>query len=150
MIKSRLHPRNRHQGRYDFTELVKSCPALRQHLIANPRGDSSIDFTDSKSVLVLNRAILAHFYGVVDWDIPSGYLCPPIPGRADYIHHIADMMPKGGVQARIGYWDRRELRVSVDRKPRIRVEFCRNGHRSRGIEVGRRNSEWQQNLRGSG
>ncbi|MEL0618756.1 RlmF-related methyltransferase, partial [Cobetia marina] len=25
-----------------------------------------------------------------DWDIPAGYLCPPIPGRADYLHYLAD------------------------------------------------------------
>ena len=44
-----------------------------------------------------------HYYGLADWDIPENYLCPPIPGRADYIHHIADLlcasnfgeMPKG-------------------------------------------------------
>lgn len=96
MIKSGLHPRNRHQGRYDFKELVKACPELRQYLVPNPRGDSSIDFTNAKAVLVLNRAILKQFYGVVEWDIPPNYLCPPIPGRADYIHHIADLMPEGG------------------------------------------------------
>ena len=39
---------------------------------------------------MLNKALLIHYYGLTDWDIPEGYLCPPIPGRADYIHHIAD------------------------------------------------------------
>ncbi|MEO6852205.1 MAG: 23S rRNA (adenine(1618)-N(6))-methyltransferase RlmF, partial [Mucilaginibacter sp.] len=24
--------------------------------------------------------------------IPDGYLCPPIPGRADYIHYVADLL----------------------------------------------------------
>ena len=41
---------------------------------------------------VLNRALLANYYGVKFWDIPEGYLCPPIPGRADYIHYIADLL----------------------------------------------------------
>jgi 23S rRNA (adenine1618-N6)-methyltransferase len=41
---------------------------------------------------MLNRAILMHHYGVKGWDIPAGYLCPPIPGRADYIHSVADLL----------------------------------------------------------
>ena len=41
---------------------------------------------------MLNRAILMHHYGVKSWDIPAGYLCPPIPGRADYIHSVADLL----------------------------------------------------------
>jgi 23S rRNA (adenine1618-N6)-methyltransferase len=32
----------------------------------------------------------------VQWDIPPGYLCPPIPGRADYVHHLADLLADGG------------------------------------------------------
>ena len=41
---------------------------------------------------MLNQALLAHYYGVKFWDIPEGYLCPPIPGRADYIHYVADLL----------------------------------------------------------
>ncbi|HEY0906396.1 MAG TPA: 23S rRNA (adenine(1618)-N(6))-methyltransferase RlmF, partial [Methylophilus sp.] len=26
------------------------------------------------------------------WDIPKHYLCPPIPGRADYVHYLADLL----------------------------------------------------------
>jgi 23S rRNA (adenine1618-N6)-methyltransferase len=39
---------------------------------------------------------------VARWDIPDGYLCPPIPGRADYIHHLADLLAsdRGGVVPR--------------------------------------------------
>lgn len=40
----------------------------------------------------LNRALLKKYYGIAHWDIPATYLCPPIPGRADYIHHIADLL----------------------------------------------------------
>jgi len=28
----------------------------------------------------------------VSWDIPAGYLCPSIPGRVGYIHHIAELL----------------------------------------------------------
>lgn len=35
---------------------------------------------------------MQHYYGLEYWDVPAGYLCPPIPGRADYLHYIADLM----------------------------------------------------------
>lgn len=87
-----LHPRNPHAGRYDFAALCKSCPDLQSHLRPNPMGDQTIDFGDAKSVLCLNQALLAHYYQVHEWQIPEGYLCPPIPGRADTIHYLADLL----------------------------------------------------------
>lgn len=90
--KPGLHPRNPHRARYDFAKLIAALPALEPFLKTGPRGDQTIDFADAEAVKVLNRALLAQFYGVLHWDIPEGYLCPPIPGRADYIHHIADLL----------------------------------------------------------
>ena len=87
-----MHPRNRHQGRYDFAQLVKSCPELAPFVVATPRGDASIDFADPAAVQMLNRALLKSFYGVAHWEIPPGYLSPPIPGRADYIHRLAELL----------------------------------------------------------
>jgi 23S rRNA (adenine1618-N6)-methyltransferase len=86
------HPRNRHRGHYDFPRLVAACPALAQHLRRNPAGEPTVDFADPAAVRLLNRAILADWYGLAAWDLPAGYLCPPIPGRADYIHHLADLL----------------------------------------------------------
>ena len=91
-LKTQLHPRNRHNERYDFTELVKTCPELARHVALNVHNDESIDFSDPKAVKTLNRALLKHYYDIAIWEIPTGYLCPPIPGRADYIHHIADVL----------------------------------------------------------
>jgi 23S rRNA (adenine1618-N6)-methyltransferase len=95
-----LHPRNRHQGRYDFPALVAACPELHPYVRPNPYGDPSIDFADPQAVVALNRALLAHQYGLRDWVIPEGYLCPPIPGRADYVHHLADLMATDGLVPR--------------------------------------------------
>lgn len=89
---STFHPRNRHQGRYDFTELIKGTPELDAFVRANPHGDQSIDFADRAAVQALNAALLKTWYGVTHWDIPDGYLCPPIPGRGDYVHHLADLL----------------------------------------------------------
>jgi 23S rRNA (adenine1618-N6)-methyltransferase len=87
-----MHPRNRHQGRYDFEQLVKSCPELAAFVIKTPRGDSSIDFANPAAVQMLNRALLKSFYGISHWEIPAGYLSPPIPGRADYVHRVAELL----------------------------------------------------------
>lgn len=90
--KPGLHPRNRHRGRYDFEALVLANPLLQAFVNTTPHGEQSIDFANSQAVKALNCALLAHHYAIVDWDIPTGYLCPPIPGRADYVHNLADLL----------------------------------------------------------
>lgn len=87
-----LHPRNFHNDRYDFPTLIKSQNSLEEFVKPNKYGDLSIDFANPDAVIALNKALLSHFYGIKNWEIPKGYLCPPIPGRADYIHHIADLL----------------------------------------------------------
>jgi 23S rRNA (adenine1618-N6)-methyltransferase len=91
-IKSKLHPRNRNRGRYDFAELIAVSPELANFTAPNIYGDNSIDFANPTAVKILNKAILKFDYGIENWDIPPGFLCPPIPGRADYIHYIADLL----------------------------------------------------------
>lgn len=90
--KTRLHPRNRHRERYDFKQLIASCPELAPFVTLNLYNDESIDFSNPEAVKMLNKALLKHFYHIDNWDIPQNYLCPPIPGRADYIHYIADLL----------------------------------------------------------
>jgi len=90
--KLRLHPRNKHRERYDFKKLIDTCPELAQFVKLNMYNDESIDFSNPEAVKMLNKALLKHYYDIENWDIPEGYLCPPIPGRADYIHNVADLL----------------------------------------------------------
>lgn len=90
--KSGLHPRNKHRARYNFDALIKSCPELKPFVHLNAYDDQSVDFADPEAVKMLNKALLMNFYNVKSWDIPAGYLCPPIPGRADYVHYMADLL----------------------------------------------------------
>ncbi|NUU65172.1 23S rRNA (adenine(1618)-N(6))-methyltransferase RlmF [Enterobacteriaceae bacterium BIT-l23] len=90
--RSGLHPRNRHQSRYDFPALIAACPALEAFVRTSPRGEPTIDFADPLAVRALNQALLACFYQIIHWDIPQGFLCPPVPGRADYLHYLADLL----------------------------------------------------------
>ncbi|OEF27567.1 23S rRNA (adenine(1618)-N(6))-methyltransferase [Vibrio rumoiensis 1S-45] len=87
-----MHARNIHKGRYDFEKLEKANPNLTPFVILNPRGEKSVNFSEPKAVVALNEALLKAHYGVEFWQIPEGYLCPPIPGRVDYIHYLADLL----------------------------------------------------------
>ena len=96
--KAMLHPRNRHREDYDFTRLVADSPELAAFTVSNPLGQTTIDFQDVSAVRMLNRALLKTYYNIDFWDIPSGYLCPPIPGRVDYIHYLADLLAESNNQ----------------------------------------------------
>ncbi len=89
-----LHPRNLHQGRYDLLALSETVPELKEIIFTNAYGQLSIDFANPDAVKLLNKALLLHFYELSYWDIPEGYLCPPIPGRADYVHHVGDLLAR--------------------------------------------------------
>lgn len=89
-----LHPKNKHQGTYDFEALTTASPVLKNHLCKNPKGEDTVDFANPESVKALNLALLKLQYGITYWDIPKNYLTPPIPGRADYIHHIAQWLSR--------------------------------------------------------
>ena len=89
-----LHPRNPHGGRYDFAQLIACEPTLAAFVAKNAWGDEAIDFADPLAVRTLNRALLRQVYGVSGWLLPAQYLCPPIPGRADYLHYLADLLAR--------------------------------------------------------
>lgn len=90
--KLSLHARNLHRNPYDFDQLISCVPELKQYVFLNAYQTVTINFSLPKAVKLLNKALLLHFYQVQDWDIPDSNLCPPIPGRADYVHYIADLL----------------------------------------------------------
>lgn len=91
-VKKSLHSRNKHRERYYFPVLIEEIPELQKLVFENKYGVQTIDFANPEAVKMLNKALLVHFYGVKNWDIPNNYLCPPIPGRADYMHYAADIL----------------------------------------------------------
>lgn len=90
--KNNLHPRNLDRFGYNFEQLITDNPGLKNFVAINQHNIETIDFSDPEAVKSLNKALLANHYDIQDWDIPKNYLCPPIPGRADYIHYIADLL----------------------------------------------------------
>lgn len=90
--KTRLHPRNKNRQRYDLNALIATNPELVNYIHSNKYGEDSLDFSNPAAVKALNKALLNYYYGISNWDFPDENLCPPIPGRADYIHQIADVL----------------------------------------------------------
>lgn len=90
--KTTLHPQNKNRDRYDLDALIVAVPELADHVKPNNYGDDSVDFANPAAVKLLNKALLNHYYGIKHWEFPDVNLCPPIPGRADYIHHMADLL----------------------------------------------------------
>ena len=90
--KPNLHPRNLDNSGYHFDQLIQSCPELEAFVFTNEYQTQTIDFANPEAVKTLNKALLTNHFGITNWDIPKNYLCPPIPGRADYIHYIADLL----------------------------------------------------------
>ena len=87
-----LHPKNKFNKGYNFDELVKDNSKLKEFIIENKHGLTTIDFSNPKAVKELNKALLFSYNIIALWEFPDENLCPPIPGRLDYIHHLADLL----------------------------------------------------------
>lgn len=92
-----LHPKNPYTTDYDFDELVKHNETLGKYIVRNKHGIKTIKFGDQRAVKALNKALLKSRYDV-HWDIPKGYVCPSIPGRLNYLLHVADLLPKKDIK----------------------------------------------------
>lgn len=65
---------------------------LKPFVFENKYQDKTINFANPKAVKALNTALLYKYYNISFWEFPDTNLCPPIPGRVDYIHYIADLL----------------------------------------------------------
>jgi 23S rRNA (adenine1618-N6)-methyltransferase len=93
-----VHPKNPFAKDYDFDNLIQQYSPLKDFVFVNKYGNKSIKFSDQQAVKALNNALLMAHYGLTYWDIPEDNLCPPVPGRLDYLLHIADLIPKENLQ----------------------------------------------------
>jgi 23S rRNA (adenine1618-N6)-methyltransferase len=89
-----VHPKNPFAKDYNFDFLIQHYPGLRDFVFVNEYGNKTIKFADKQAVKALNTALLKAHYGLDFWDIPEHNLCPPIPGRLDYLLHVADLIQK--------------------------------------------------------
>jgi 23S rRNA (adenine1618-N6)-methyltransferase len=88
-----VHPKNPFAKDYDFDLLIRHFASLKEFVFLNKYGNKTIKFGDKQAVKALNKALLKAYYDIT-WDIPENNLCPPIPGRLDYLLHVADLVTK--------------------------------------------------------
>ena len=102
------HPRNVFKGSYDMDKLCQAYPPLQSYVVypndnakANSKSSKkapnrpTIKFADPNAVRALNTALLVADYNIKPnyaEILPRNALVPPVPGRADYIHHLADLL----------------------------------------------------------
>ncbi|WP_317197715.1 23S rRNA (adenine(1618)-N(6))-methyltransferase RlmF [Neotamlana sargassicola] len=103
--KAALHPNNEHQAGYNLNDLCLIYPELEAFVVINKYGNQSIDFANPNAVKALNKALLFKYYHVKFWDFSDVNLCPPVPGRADYIHYLNDLVNEGKQQKNIKVLD---------------------------------------------
>ncbi|MFD2823831.1 23S rRNA (adenine(1618)-N(6))-methyltransferase RlmF [Lacinutrix iliipiscaria] len=87
-----MHKNNKHKKGYNFKELIQIHPALEPFVFENPHGSTTVNFADPQAVKALNIALLKAYYNIEYWTFPDAHLCPPIPGRVDYIHHLNQLL----------------------------------------------------------
>ncbi len=90
-----MHPNNKQINGYNFQEMLDAYPALEPYLYKNKYDRLSLDFSNREAIILFNKILLATHYGIKDWDVPNGHLCPTIPGRADYLHYLQDILGNG-------------------------------------------------------
>ncbi len=74
-------------------------------MFENKYQTQTIDFANPKAVKALNTALLFAHYDIKFWEFPDTNLCPPIPGRVDYLHHLADLLKQLGINKNITVLD---------------------------------------------
>ena len=96
MKEKGLHQKNNFKNGYNFKELIIKNPALKEFIVKNEFGTVTIDFSNLQGVRELNKALICSLDKISNWNFPKENLCPPIPGRLDYIHYLADLLSLKG------------------------------------------------------
>ncbi len=92
-----MHPKNPFIKDYDFEILIANKAELKEFVFVNEHGNTTIKFHDKQAVKTLNQALLQTHYGIL-WQIPENNLCPPVPGRLDYLLHVSDLINKTDIR----------------------------------------------------
>ncbi len=103
--KLKLHPQNKSKVGYDFTKLCEKFPALKEYIFVNKHQTTTIDFANPKAVKALNTALLRTHYSINYWVFSDKNLTPPVPGRADYIHYLNDLLQTSSLTKKVTILD---------------------------------------------
>jgi len=87
-----MHAQNPYNDRYDLKRLVIHHLLLQDYIVLNPSNEETIDFGNSAAVYELNKALLLADFKIENYELPMGYLIPPIPGRLEYLLQIREFL----------------------------------------------------------
>ncbi|MDB4289691.1 23S rRNA (adenine(1618)-N(6))-methyltransferase RlmF [Flavobacteriaceae bacterium] len=87
-----MHLENPYSDRYDLKRLAIHHPLLQDYIVLNPSDQETIDFSNSAAVYELNKAMLLADFKVEKYELPMGYLIPPVPGRLEYLLQIREFL----------------------------------------------------------
>ncbi len=93
-----MHQKNPFTKDYNFENLITHYPGLKEYVFVNKHGNNSIKFSNNQAVIALNTALLKAHYDITYWKIPDINLCPPVPGRLDYLLHVAELLQKEDIK----------------------------------------------------
>lgn len=100
-----MHKNNIHRSGYNFIKLCNVNPQLKEFLFDNNYQTKTIDFANPEAVKQLNTALLFEHYNIKFWEFTDENLCPPIPGRVEYIHILKDLLKSSGISSNVTVFD---------------------------------------------
>ncbi|RMZ51117.1 23S rRNA (adenine(1618)-N(6))-methyltransferase RlmF [Flavobacteriaceae bacterium PRS1] len=100
-----MYKNNIHNSGYDFLKLCEVYPQLKAFVFENKYKTQTIDFANPEAVKNLNTALLFTHYNIKYWEFPEANLCPPIPGRVEYIHQLENLLKSSGINNNITVLD---------------------------------------------
>lgn len=100
-----MHKNSKHNKKYDFEALIKNYEPLKIHVYVNDYQTQTIDFSNPQAVKALNTALLYTYYEVEYWEFPDENLCPPVPSRVNYMHHLADLLKESHLKKNVHILD---------------------------------------------
>jgi len=102
--------------------LLFNSRKLTPFVFINKYDTKTIDFGNPNAVKALNTALLFKYYHIEFWEFDDAHLCPPIPGRVDYIHHVNTLLKSSRIIDQIHVLDigtGARTRHFINRKPKL-------------------------------
>ena len=81
----------------DFLTLTKEFPELKKYILKQNEDNEEefqFDWSNNELSLLMDKSILNYYFDIKYYDIPKGFLIPPIPSRINYINLINSIIAK--------------------------------------------------------
>jgi 23S rRNA (adenine1618-N6)-methyltransferase len=78
----------------DFLILIKEFPELKKYIIKYDEKieEFSFDWSNNDLSLLMTKSILNYYFNIKYYDIPKGFLIPPVPSRLNYLNLINELI----------------------------------------------------------